>query len=146
MTQRIGNVVVIVPEPDETCALCGRLRECRTAGPNGERVCYDCALKNPDALEDYADKLFASRLVPGSHLHVELKPLEGILPPDAAVIVGVPWAERSRSPSHDSFREACGICGAGIALSPEDTPMIEAHPGIFKLCVVCFDKMRENSA
>jgi hypothetical protein len=32
-------------EPDE-CELCGAFEETRPYGPNGERVCFDCGMKD----------------------------------------------------------------------------------------------------
>lgn len=58
MTQRIGNVVVIEDEPDKRCELCGEVTDCRPAGPNGEQVCHPCALKDPAAMDRYAQRLF----------------------------------------------------------------------------------------
>jgi hypothetical protein len=58
MTTRIGNVVLIAPEHDRACELCGKWTECRPAGPNQEQVCYDCGLKDPAAMERYNQRLF----------------------------------------------------------------------------------------
>ena len=46
MTQRIGNLVIIAPEPDDKCSDCGKMDELRPYGPNFARVCYDCAMKD----------------------------------------------------------------------------------------------------
>jgi hypothetical protein len=35
-------------EPDQ-CELCGAFEERRPYGPNGERVCFDCAMKDEEA-------------------------------------------------------------------------------------------------
>lgn len=58
MTTRIGNIVLIEPEEDRRCEFCGKLDECRPAGPKGEQVCYDCGMKNPGAMKRYTDRLF----------------------------------------------------------------------------------------
>ena len=47
MTQRIGNVVIIESETDDICELCGATDELRPYGPNGERICFDCGMKDP---------------------------------------------------------------------------------------------------
>jgi hypothetical protein len=62
MTQRIGNTVVIEGEDERKCELCGKMDECRPAGPNQEQVCFDCAQKNPAALERYSQRLFQGGL------------------------------------------------------------------------------------
>jgi hypothetical protein len=49
MSERIGNVTIICEEPDRRCELCGKIDECRPYGPNGEQVCYDCAMKDEAA-------------------------------------------------------------------------------------------------
>jgi formylmethanofuran dehydrogenase subunit E len=58
MTRRIGNVVIIEKEEDRRCELCGEIAETRPYGPKGERVCFDCAKKDPAAMERGARKMF----------------------------------------------------------------------------------------
>lgn len=41
----------IAPEPDSRCELCGEVAETRPYGPNGERVCFSCGMKDPKAAE-----------------------------------------------------------------------------------------------
>lgn len=48
MSQRIGNITIIEPEPDFICFICGKVDETRPYGPNGEEICYDCAMKDPE--------------------------------------------------------------------------------------------------
>lgn len=57
MSERIGNTVIIASEADRECELCGMMDECRPAGPKGEQVCYDCAVKDPAAIKRYTDRL-----------------------------------------------------------------------------------------
>lgn len=64
MTKRIGNVVFIEAEDFKKCELCGNMDECRPAGPNEEMVCYDCALKDPAAMQRYEDRLFGTPVDP----------------------------------------------------------------------------------
>ena len=35
---------IIAQEPDQMCEMCGKIDECRPYGPNGEQVCFDCAM------------------------------------------------------------------------------------------------------
>jgi hypothetical protein len=63
MTMKIGDTVIIAAEDDRECELCGVMDECRPAGPNGEQVCYDCALKNPAAMHRYTERLLGGRPV-----------------------------------------------------------------------------------
>jgi hypothetical protein len=46
MSERIGNVIVIAPEPDSTCELCGKQDETRPYGPGFKRICFDCGMKD----------------------------------------------------------------------------------------------------
>jgi hypothetical protein len=62
MTQRINDVVVISGEEDRLCELCGKLEECRPAGPNQEQVCWECANKDKAAMERYSQRLFQGSL------------------------------------------------------------------------------------
>lgn len=48
MSKRLGNVVILEPEPDCKCELCGAVEETRPYGPNGERVCFGCGMKNEE--------------------------------------------------------------------------------------------------
>ena len=34
----------IAAEPDQMCEACGKVSECRPYGPNGEQICFDCAM------------------------------------------------------------------------------------------------------
>lgn len=42
---------LICPEPDRKCELCGAIEETRPYGPKGERVCFECAMKDKEAAE-----------------------------------------------------------------------------------------------
>ena len=41
----------IAAETERACELCGKWKECRPYGPKGEQVCFDCAQKDPGAME-----------------------------------------------------------------------------------------------
>jgi hypothetical protein len=49
VTRRVGDIVIIEPEDDGVCDLCGAVEETRPYGPNGEDVCFDCMKKNEPA-------------------------------------------------------------------------------------------------
>lgn len=36
----------IAVEPDGKCELCGKTAELRPYGPKGERICFDCGMKD----------------------------------------------------------------------------------------------------
>lgn len=46
MSRNINGIVIIEPEPDFICALCGKIAETRPYGPNGEEICYECGMKD----------------------------------------------------------------------------------------------------
>lgn len=35
-------------EPPQVCEACGVIAECRPYGPNGEQICFDCAMKDEE--------------------------------------------------------------------------------------------------
>lgn len=49
MTHKRGNTLVISEEGDGECEMCGKSDELRPYGPNGENVCFDCAMKDEAA-------------------------------------------------------------------------------------------------
>lgn len=57
MTRKIGNTVIIEPEPPEICELCGKLDELRPYGKNRERICYECAMKDKETTEMQMDAI-----------------------------------------------------------------------------------------
>jgi len=46
MTHKVGAKVFIQAEPRDMCAFCGGFHELRPYGPNRERICFDCAMKD----------------------------------------------------------------------------------------------------
>ena len=38
----------IAEELPQACELCGTIDECRPYGPNGEQICFDCAMKDEE--------------------------------------------------------------------------------------------------
>lgn len=47
----MSRLGVIEAEPPQQCDDCGNIAELRPYGPKGEKVCFDCAMKNPEAAE-----------------------------------------------------------------------------------------------
>lgn len=41
----------IAEEPEGECELCGAVEELRPYGPNGERICYECGMKNKEVTQ-----------------------------------------------------------------------------------------------
>lgn len=48
MSKRIGNVVIIAPEPPAKCEECGTKAELRPYGKGGARICFNCAMSTPE--------------------------------------------------------------------------------------------------
>ena len=48
MSKRINGVIIIAAEEHDTCELCGTVAELRPYGPNGERICYECGMKDEE--------------------------------------------------------------------------------------------------
>lgn len=38
----------IAEEPMRACEMCGTIDECRPYGPNGEQICFECAMKDEE--------------------------------------------------------------------------------------------------
>ena len=51
MSTKIGDTTIISKEPNRICEICGKEDECRPYGPNGEDLCYDCAMQDPITTE-----------------------------------------------------------------------------------------------
>ena len=49
MTRKVGSFVHIEVTPPAVCDLCGKADELRPYGPNGEDVCFKCAMKDEEA-------------------------------------------------------------------------------------------------
>ena len=59
MTEKAGDLLVISKEKPQQCDFCGEIRELRPYGPNGETICFPCAMKD----EETTKKMFAKRLL-----------------------------------------------------------------------------------
>ena len=57
MTKLVNGNLIIGPEPPDKCELCGRIEELRPYGPNGERLCFDCGMKDKKTTMAQFDKL-----------------------------------------------------------------------------------------
>lgn len=64
MSERIGNISIIEAEDDDVCQLCGKVAECRPYGPNGERICYECGMKNVDKTNEMIGKVLFGETKP----------------------------------------------------------------------------------
>lgn len=66
MSHRDGDVFHIRATPPAECELCGKIDELRPYGPEGENVCFDCAMKDRAATE----RQFAKAIAGVDHLTV----------------------------------------------------------------------------
>lgn len=46
MTRKIGNNLIIEPTDPAKCEFCEKVEELRPYGPEGESICFDCAMKD----------------------------------------------------------------------------------------------------
>lgn len=65
MTKRIGNIAVIAAEPEAKCEFCGAEKELRPYGPNRERICFKCAMKD----EATTARVFNRDILGGGETH-----------------------------------------------------------------------------
>jgi hypothetical protein len=72
MSRRDGDKFIIEPEPPAACELCGAIAELRPYGPNGERICFACGMKD----EELTLKKFAAEIEGASAIHIKLPPTE----------------------------------------------------------------------
>jgi hypothetical protein len=45
----MSRLGVICVEPDDVCEMCDKVAELRPYGPNGERICFECGMKDEAA-------------------------------------------------------------------------------------------------
>lgn len=59
MTKIKNGIVIIEVEPPDICEYCGKHDELRPYGKNGERICFDCGMKDEKMTRKMMDeKLF----------------------------------------------------------------------------------------
>lgn len=46
----------IAQETDDVCEMCGAVDELRPYGPNHERICFDCGMKNEELTKQRMDE------------------------------------------------------------------------------------------
>lgn len=51
MSERIDNIILIYEENPQVCDDCGKVDELRPYGPNGSKICFNCAMKDPIGTE-----------------------------------------------------------------------------------------------
>lgn len=53
------NILTIDGTKHAKCQMCGQVAELRPYGPNGESVCFECAMKDEEAAKRQFAKLLA---------------------------------------------------------------------------------------
>jgi hypothetical protein len=48
MSKNVNGIPIIEAEPDLICFQCGKIAETRPYGPNGEEICFECAMKDEE--------------------------------------------------------------------------------------------------
>lgn len=62
MSGRVGNLIIIAPEPPDFCEECGEFEETRPYGTGGKRICFRCGEKNPEETQRQMNiRLFGDR-------------------------------------------------------------------------------------
>lgn len=62
------NLFIIEPQADAPCELCGQVDELRPYGPNGEKICFDCGMKDEETTGRKLDELMSpEKLQRGQH-------------------------------------------------------------------------------
>lgn len=62
MTYKTGNKVVIEVEDESRCELCGKIEELRPYGPNGERICFTCGMKDEKSCKQAFGELIHGKI------------------------------------------------------------------------------------
>lgn len=57
MTERIGDAIMIYAETPQQCDFCGKIKELRPYGPNGECICFSCGMKDEKTTMRMMDKV-----------------------------------------------------------------------------------------
>lgn len=60
------ELVFLVPPPSGECETCGEVDELRPYGPNGEWVCFECAMQDEEAAGEKFEELFSAYNKEGS--------------------------------------------------------------------------------
>ena len=52
----------IKEEPLSSCEMCGTIEECRPYGPNYERICFECGMKDEElTLKRFEEYIFGEK-------------------------------------------------------------------------------------
>jgi hypothetical protein len=57
MSERIGGLIIIEPEPHDKCEDCGQIAELRPYGIDGMRICHDCGMKDETSAHRNMDRI-----------------------------------------------------------------------------------------
>lgn len=69
MSKVVNGIIIIEPEPDGICEYCGKKDELRPYGKNGERICFECGMKDPKTTEDMMNKNLFDKAKPITPSH-----------------------------------------------------------------------------
>lgn len=57
MSERVGKAVLIYAEKPQQCDYCGAIKELRPYGPNGECICFPCAMEDEETTKKMMNKV-----------------------------------------------------------------------------------------
>jgi hypothetical protein len=69
MTQVKNGMLIICPEPEDRCELCGKIAELRPYGPNGERICFECGMLDEETTKKKFKETMLDKVVPTNPDH-----------------------------------------------------------------------------
>ncbi|MDD5651751.1 MAG: hypothetical protein PHF86_15250 [Candidatus Nanoarchaeia archaeon] len=60
MSEVIGDTFIIQTEESQQCDFCGEVKELRPYGPNGECICFECAMKDEKTTKEQFNKIISN--------------------------------------------------------------------------------------
>lgn len=58
MTRIVNGMLFIEPEKDEKFEMCGKIDKLRPCGPNRERICFECGMRDEKTTKKQLQKVF----------------------------------------------------------------------------------------
>lgn len=58
MTEKVNGILIIKGEEPQQCDTCGKVAELRPYGKDGACICFSCAEKIPEVVEQQFNKLY----------------------------------------------------------------------------------------
>lgn len=62
MTKIVNGILFIEPTEPDKCELCGKVEELRPIGPNNKNICFDCGMKDEEAIMKKMQEQYWSKM------------------------------------------------------------------------------------